>query len=162
MDFPKSQTFFQKQYHVVGKARARNDFQASRLVTRMHATENSLLGLAGRHILPFLEGSFEVNGASSFIIGGPLLKFLGNKGKTSIIPCEGWNPDVISHSPQSQKTFLSATRGILTFVALALLRLWPLLKQTQASKPSVIIEMNRTSTKRFPYPHRKHASHESL
>jgi len=136
-----------KKYRIARKVRVDNAFHASGLVTRMHATENSLLGVAGRHILPFLGEAFEVNGASSFMIGGPSLKFVEKKGKTGVIPWEGWDPDTII--PHSRTTFYSMAKGMLPLVALALWSLWNFWTYSQVWNPWVkfpSMDVNYTST----------------
>jgi hypothetical protein len=104
-----------------------NAYQASGLVTRVHATDNLLMKVAGQHILPFLGEGFEVNGASSFMIGGPSLKFVEKKGKVGTVPWEGWNPTTIAVS--TRKTIHSVAMGNVQYLVLAGFGLWQLSRQ---------------------------------
>jgi hypothetical protein len=103
--------------------------------------------VAGRHILPFLGEGFEVNGASSFMIGGPSLKFVEKKGKVGTVPWEGWDPTTIAVS--TRKTIHSVAMGNLQYLVLAVFGLWQLSRQNFGGfsflKPPHLLEENHGS-----------------
>ncbi|PTD06396.1 FAD-dependent monooxygenase ausM [Fusarium culmorum] len=87
---------FQK-YHANRKIRVKEMSQTSAFLTRLHAQDNRMLKVVGRHVFPFLGDDFDLNAVSNYIIGGPTLDFIQVKTKPALIPWEGWTlPDSLT------------------------------------------------------------------
>jgi len=79
------------EYQAAQKPRADTMFDASTLLTRLQ-TRNSLpLELFANYALPILGDGFQVNVASSLVLGGVKLDFVDKELKNGSIPWQGWS-----------------------------------------------------------------------
>lgn len=79
-----------ENYHSNRKDRVKEMSDTSAFLIRLHAQDNAMLKVVGRHVFPFLGDDFESNAVSNFTIRGATLDFIPVKTKPAMIPWEGW------------------------------------------------------------------------
>lgn len=80
------------EYQLRQKPRADTMFEASTLLTRLQTHENGPLKFLATYGLPILGDSFQINIASSLVLGGVKLDFLDKPLRNGKIPWGGWSP----------------------------------------------------------------------
>ncbi|KIL83912.1 hypothetical protein FAVG1_12889 [Fusarium avenaceum] len=104
---------FQK-YHANRRIPVKEMSQTSAFLTRLHAQDDRMLKVVGRHVFPFLRDDFDLNAVSNYVIGGPTLDFVQVKTKPALIPWEGWTlPDSLTARGNGVRSTL-ATLFVLT------------------------------------------------
>lgn len=80
------------EYHTSQKPRADIMFQASTVLTRVQTLETGPLSFLASYGIPILGDPFQINIASSLVLGGVKLDFVDKELKRGKIPWEGWAP----------------------------------------------------------------------